>query len=121
MFTGASGHYSRALDGRWKRPGRAGVGSLWRGDLGNMLVRIILHLSHAARLGASGHYSYDVNDYKSKAELTAQKLFTAVTTALRSYRDLRAINRSRQGWRKSSTPRPSCFGPPAWSLSRAEF
>ncbi len=25
------------------------------------------------------------------------------------------------GRRKSSTPRPSCFGPPAWSLSRAEF
>ena len=29
--------------------------------------------------------NYDINDYKEKTELTTQKLFTAITTALRSY------------------------------------
>lgn len=69
-----------------------------REELGNQLVRIIL------RTGQPGQaperqviINYDINDYKSKSELTAQKLFTAVTTGIRSYRDLRAIDSSRQG------------------------
>jgi response regulator RpfG family c-di-GMP phosphodiesterase len=69
-----------------------------REELGNALVRIIL------RTGQPGQaperqviINYDINDYKSKSELTAQKLFTAVTTGIRSYRDLRAIDSSRQG------------------------
>ncbi|GAB3291075.1 response regulator [Pseudidiomarina andamanensis] len=32
--------------------------------------------------------NYDINDYKAKTELTAQKLFTCVMSALRSYRDI---------------------------------
>lgn len=69
-----------------------------RGDLGNALVRIILRTGQPGQAPERQVITdYDINDYKSKAELTAQKLFTAVTTALRSYRDLRAINRSRQG------------------------
>jgi len=74
------------------------LASFVREELGNQLVRIIL------RTGQPGQaperqviIDYDINDYKSKSELTAQKLFTAVTTGLRSYRDLRAISRSRQG------------------------
>jgi response regulator RpfG family c-di-GMP phosphodiesterase len=69
-----------------------------REELGNPLTRIIL------RTGQPGHaperqvvIDYDINDYKSKSELTAQKLFTAVTTAVRSFRDLQVISRSRQG------------------------
>ena len=69
-----------------------------REELGNSLVRIIL------RTGQPGQaperqviINYDINDYKSKSELTAQKLFTAVTTGIRSYRDLRVIDSSRQG------------------------
>ncbi|PKN41797.1 MAG: response regulator receiver protein [Deltaproteobacteria bacterium HGW-Deltaproteobacteria-18] len=69
-----------------------------REELDNQLVRIIL------RTGQPGQaperqviINYDINDYKSKSELTAQKLFTAVTTGIRSYRDLRAIESSRQG------------------------
>lgn len=34
---------------------------------------------------------YDINDYKEKTELTAQKLFTTVTTAFRSYTHLTAL------------------------------
>ena len=32
--------------------------------------------------------NYDINDYKEKTELTTQKLFTTITTALRSYTHL---------------------------------
>jgi signal transduction histidine kinase len=52
----------------------------------NQLVRIIL------RTGQPGHvpekeiiFNYDINDYKTKTELTTQKLYTTVLTALRSY------------------------------------
>ena len=38
---------------------------------------------------------YDINDYKEKTELTAKKLFTVVYTALRSYRDLLALEANR--------------------------
>ncbi len=60
-----------------------------RKDLGNELVRIIL------RTGQPGQapeqrivVDYDINDYKAKTELTAEKLFTSMTAALRSYDQL---------------------------------
>lgn len=40
---------------------------------------------------------YDINDYKTKSELTRSKLFTALTSAVRSYRQLRTINENRRG------------------------
>ena len=67
----------------------------------NNLVRIIL------RTGQPGHapenrviVEYDINDYKHKADLTAQRLFTAVIGALRSYRDLRYISDFSQALRR---------------------
>lgn len=75
-----------------------GVARWIRGELNNHFVRIIL------RTGQPGHAPetevisrYDINDYKEKSELTTQKLFTAVTTALRSYADITAIERNRRG------------------------
>ena len=57
-----------------------------RNELGNHDVRIIL------RTGQPGQapqrdviVGYDINDYKSKAELSAEGLFTAVIAALRAY------------------------------------
>lgn len=44
--------------------------------------------------------NYDINDYKSKTELTAQKLFTVMMASLRSYRDIISIEQSRQGLEK---------------------
>ncbi|WP_024609877.1 response regulator [Pseudoalteromonas sp. TB64] len=44
--------------------------------------------------------NYDINDYKSKTELTAQKLFTVIMSSLRSYRDIIAIEQSREGLEK---------------------
>ncbi len=69
-----------------------------RGELKNRRVRIIL------RTGQPGQaperkviLEYDINDYKHKAELTAQRLFTSVLSALRSYRDIQIIEQNRKG------------------------
>ena len=40
---------------------------------------------------------YDINDYKDKTELTVQKLNQTIITALRSYRDLKALEQHRIG------------------------
>lgn len=69
-----------------------------RGELDNQLVRIVL------RTGQPGQapekkviLDYDINDYKTKTDLTSQKLFTTVIASLRSYDSLLTIERSRQG------------------------
>lgn len=69
-----------------------------RRELANETVRIIL------RTGQPGHapeervvVDYDINDYKAKTELTAEKLFTTMTAALRSYEQLRRQTRMREG------------------------
>lgn len=65
--------------------------------LRNLLVRIVL------RTGQPGQapegtviVDYDINDYKAKTELTTQKLFTTVVTALRAFRYVTAIEQHRQ-------------------------
>lgn len=67
-----------------------------REDLNNPFVRIIL------RTGQPGFApehkvitELDINDYWQKAEITSQRLATSMTTALRSYRDLRKIEQNR--------------------------
>lgn len=40
---------------------------------------------------------YDINDYKAKTELTADKLFTSLTAALRAYQQLRRLDENRRG------------------------
>jgi len=64
----------------------------------NKMLRIIL------RTGQPGQaperdviLNYDINDYKSKTELTSQRLFTSIVTACRSYSDLSALEYNRQG------------------------
>ncbi|WP_234919520.1 DUF3369 domain-containing protein, partial [Aeromonas veronii] len=69
-----------------------------RNEMHNSLVRIVL------RTGQPGQapeqrviLDYDINDYKTKTELTVQKLYTTVIASLRSYETLSAIDKSRQG------------------------
>jgi signal transduction histidine kinase len=69
-----------------------------RKAMGNDLVRIIL------RTGQPGQaperrviVDYDINDYKAKTELTADKLFTALTAAIRSYQQLLRMEETRRG------------------------
>jgi diguanylate cyclase (GGDEF)-like protein len=40
---------------------------------------------------------YDINDYKTKSELTRTGLYTVVTAGIRSYQQIHAINASRRG------------------------
>lgn len=69
-----------------------------RENMANRNVRIVL------RTGQPGEapedrviVEYDINGYKEKTELTAQKLFTTVYAALRAYRDIMTIERNREG------------------------
>ncbi|MCG8615653.1 MAG: DUF3369 domain-containing protein [Desulfobacterales bacterium] len=71
-----------------------------RENLKNKVVRIIL------RTGQPGQaperkviVEYDINDYKQKTDMTAQRLFTAIYTAIRSFRDIQAIEKNRTGLR----------------------
>jgi len=69
-----------------------------REELRNRFVRIILRTGQPGE--APEHKvitEYDINDYKQKTELSSQRLFTTVYTALRSYRDLHRIEKNRQG------------------------
>jgi len=69
-----------------------------RAQLRNETVRIIL------RTGQPGQaperrviVEYDINDYKAKTELTADKLFTSLTASLRSYQQLQRMVETRRG------------------------
>ncbi|UTY56809.1 DUF3369 domain-containing protein [Massilia sp. erpn] len=69
-----------------------------REELHNTIVRVVL------RTGQPGQapeqrviIEYDINDYKAKTELTTQKLFTTVISALRAYESLNMLERSRIG------------------------
>jgi signal transduction histidine kinase/CheY-like chemotaxis protein len=69
-----------------------------RHTLKNETVRIIL------RTGQPGQaperqviVDYDINDYKAKTELTADKLFTTLVAALRSYQQLQRMVETRRG------------------------
>jgi diguanylate cyclase (GGDEF)-like protein len=79
-------------------------------DAGLQLVRYIREVLKLAevriilRTGQPGYApeleairDFDINDYKTKSELTRIKLYTAVTAAIRSYEQIRAINANRRG------------------------
>lgn len=69
-----------------------------RENLNNQFIRIILRTGQPGQAPETQVIKdYDINDYKQKTELTAQKLLTAVVTALRAYRDLRTIEHNRVG------------------------
>lgn len=55
----------------------------------NQIIRIILRTGQPGQAPESKVIiEYDINDYKTKTELTAQKLVSIIVTALRSYRDI---------------------------------
>lgn len=69
-----------------------------RQELENQFVRIILRTGQPGKAPERDVIvDYDINEYKEKTELTVQKLFTTITSALRSYRDLRIIEKNRIG------------------------
>ncbi|MGH8042836.1 MAG: DUF3369 domain-containing protein [Rudaea sp.] len=69
-----------------------------RERMGNKFVRIVLRTGQPGQAPEQQVIAnYDINDYKEKTELTAQKLTTTMFAALRSYRDMRLLEASRRG------------------------
>ena len=69
-----------------------------REDLGRRALRVVL------RTGQPGYApeietirSHDINDYKTKSELTRVRLYTSLTAAIRSYRQILALEQTRAG------------------------
>lgn len=69
-----------------------------RDELRNPFVRIILRTGQPGQAPEEDVIrNYDINDYKSKTELTVQKLYTAVIASLRAYQGMRIIETNRIG------------------------
>jgi len=69
-----------------------------RNELGNRIIRLIIRTGQPGV--APERYvieHFDIDDYKDKTELTAQKLYTAVRVGIKGYRDLQVIELNRQG------------------------
>ncbi len=69
-----------------------------RNDLGLVDLRIVLRTGqpgYAPELDAIR--DYDINDYRNKSELTHTKLYATLTSAIRSYSQIRALEASRKG------------------------
>ncbi|MDC7235572.1 MAG: DUF3369 domain-containing protein [Spirochaetales bacterium] len=82
-----------------------------REELGNPFIRIILRTGQPGMAPIRKIVNdYEINDYKEKSELTADKLFVAVTASLRSYNHLMTIERNRQGLEKVLDATSGLFG-----------
>ncbi len=72
-----------------------------RDEAKNYTIRIILRTGQPGQAPEKTVIrDYDINDYREKTELTDQRLFTSITSSLRSYRDLRTIERNKRGLEK---------------------
>jgi response regulator RpfG family c-di-GMP phosphodiesterase len=81
-----------------------------RGELGNAMIRLVI------RTGQPGVAperfvidNFDIDDYKDKTELSATRLYTTVRSALKAYRDLRAIELNRLGLERVLGAVPSLY------------
>jgi len=72
-----------------------------REDLNNDMVQIIIRTGQP---GANPEneviLKYKINDYKEKTEISAQKLFTCLVSALRSYQNLVKVKQNKAGLNK---------------------
>lgn len=83
-----------------------------RTGLRNPLVRIVLRTGQAGMAPEGAVMErYDIHDYHSKTELTAQRLRTAVTGAVRAHRDLRAVTQQRRSLEKVLAATSTLFTP----------
>lgn len=68
-----------------------------RDELHNETVRIVLRTGQPGQAPEKDVIlAYDINDYRAKTELSADRLFTTVISALRSYRDIKALEQYRE-------------------------
>ncbi|MEL6554904.1 MAG: ATP-binding protein [Cyanobacteria bacterium J06621_11] len=67
-----------------------------RKELENKIVRIVLRTGQPGQVPEeSVIVDYDINDYKTKLELTQEKLFTTIVSSIRAYCDLVALEESK--------------------------
>jgi len=81
-----------------------------RDKLKNRFVRIILRTGQPGQAPEREIITqYDINDYKMKSVLTEQSLFTTITSAIRSFRDINIIEKNRKGLEQILTSSASLF------------
>lgn len=72
-----------------------------RKTINNSSVRIVLRTGQPGKAPEQEVIlKYDINDYKTKPEFTAQKLFTTLTACLRAYNSLIIIEKNTKGLEK---------------------
>lgn len=72
-----------------------------RENLDNQMLRIVLRTGQAGLAPEREVIlNYDINDYKSKSELTADRLYTTTIASLRAYKNLLIVEQSRSGLKK---------------------
>src|SRR5690606_12943549 len=77
------------------------VAAAIRQELNNHEVRIVLRTGQPGTAPEERVIrDYDINDYRTKTELSRARLLTTVYTAIRSYQQIRPINASRIGLRQ---------------------
>lgn len=68
-----------------------------RDEFKNNLIQIVLRTGQAADVPENEVVmNYAINDYKEKTELTSKKLITTVTTAIRSYENILALENTKK-------------------------
>ncbi|OQX27660.1 MAG: hypothetical protein BWK80_04120 [Desulfobacteraceae bacterium IS3] len=81
-----------------------------REELRNTAIRLIIRTGQPG--AAPERYvidHYDIDDYKDKTELIAQKLYTTMRSAVKAYRDISTIARNRQGLEKILYAAPELY------------
>ena len=82
-----------------------------RRELGNHDIRIVLRTGQPGQAPEHDVVTrYDINDYREKTELTAQKLYTTLFAALRAWRDIQTIRASKRGLERVISASARTFG-----------
>ncbi len=83
-----------------------------RNELHNDFIRLVIRTGQPG-VAPERHVieHYDIDDYKDKTELTTQKLYTTMRTALKSFRDLGIIDSNRRSLKKILDTTPTLYQP----------
>ena len=72
-----------------------------RDNLKNNVTRIVLRTGQPGKAPENKIIvEYEIDDYKSKTELTVQKLFSTMYVCLRAHKNIKSLNRQKLGLRK---------------------
>lgn len=81
-----------------------------RNELKNSFTRIILRTGQPGEAPEESIIrDYDINDYRLKTELTTKRMLTSMYAAIRSYRDLKKLEKHQQGLKKIIKASASLF------------